>query len=312
MSTFFTRIGIALFLVLLTPGIIFAQVVTNPEAAGHPEPVFYDNSQFYDNTVNYDNSVIQQGGPVQEIKVGEIKKPVVREPLLLDIPGVGDMCTIGVPKIVPWQLVPGVSITTKENFKQILETAVVSDTRLRRITIADNRIDMYYLMPARRLKIFPINYQLHIIGDATTFRMSLENPKWVARVPNKHSVVTEAFTAYVPVLLDEQVVASYKDAPLMMRDAKLIEVIARVMQEAKVLPNTGTFFSCYIMPFLAYIIGAVILALILIWYMIRHIRKLHRKRRFLGLGSIGEEDEDDDEHGGHSPLVRYVPGNSDQ
>lgn len=311
----YQKLVFLIFVLFIFPSQAFGAVITDPKAAGHPTAIMYDGSVKYDGSVVNDNSVIPKGGVIKEQETKAIEKHILVEPLLLDLSGVGDICTIGTPTITQWQITPDAVINNKETLRKVLETAFVNDTRLRRVSIFDNRIDLYYLMPAYRLKIIPVNYQLHIVADSNTLRMSLENPKWVAKVRNEHAFVSSAFGLRIPELLSDTVVLNLGGAPLAMRDAKMIEVISEVMRGVAVVPHTGTVFSCYIMPFLVYIIGAVIIALFLLWYMIRRVRKLHRRRKLLGLmGGIGEDEEDDKEDDDNSsfPKIRYVPGRPDQ
>jgi hypothetical protein len=303
---------LTLFLFLLaTPLSLFAAVLTDPNAAGHPTTVIYDNSVQNDTTVKFNNSVKPTGGVIEKTEVKPVEKKQLREPIILNLSGIGDTCTVGTPTITDWRLAPDAAITNKDELREVLETAVVNDTRLREVSVIDNRLDLYYLMPAYRLKFIPVNYHLHIIADGNTFQMSLENPDWVKNVPNRHGEVSAAFGTEIPTLINADFVASLAGAPLVLRDAKLVEVITTVMRSVTVMPHGGGFFSCYIMPFLAYIIGAVILALLILWYMIRRVRRMHRRRKFLGLSGIGgdENEEDDDEH---APKVHYVPGRPDQ
>lgn len=283
-----------------------AAVLTDPNAAGHPSSVFYDNSKIRD------TSVVQKEGVVSDTKAPTLEKRTLTEPLLLDLPGVGDTCTIGVPDIQAWHIAPDAVIEKKEDLKEILETALVNDTRLRRIAVLDNRLDLYYLMPAYRFKVIPVNYHLHIVADGATLRMSLENPSWVAKVENKHAEVSAAFATYIPELLNDETVQALDGTPLAVRDAKLVEVIATIMTHVEVMPHAGTFFSCYILPFLAYIIGVVILALFIIWYFVRKARRMARRRLFALRKNSEENDEEEDESGGFSPKVHYVPGRPDQ
>ncbi len=297
---------VAIIFSIILPLQVSAAVLTDPNTGVHPTSVFYDNST----TLN--NGVIKEG-VISEVKAPEVEKRKLVEPLLLDVAGVGTTCTVNTPVIEAWQLDPNVSITTKDQLRQVLEGAVSHDERLRQVSIVDNRIDLYYLMPAYRLRIIPVNYQLHIVADSNTFRMSLENPKWVAGVPNKHAIVSAAFAEYVPQLLSQETVTAYKDAPLAMRDAKLIEVITSVMYHVDVMPHGGTFFSCYILPFLVYIIGALIILIFLLWFIIRRTRRLRARQKILGLSMNEENDEEnDDSEGGYPPRVHYVPGRPDQ
>ena len=306
MRIFFAALYITLFLPVTAYGA--GAVLTDPDAAGHPTSVYHNN------TVIRDNSVIHETGVIRDTEVPEPEKRTIRQPLILDVAGIGDACTIGTPEIVSWELDTAVTSASKQDLEKLIQTALAHDTRLRRVVVADNRVDLYYLMPAYRLKVIPVNYHLHIIADSNTFRIRLENPKWVSKVPNKHEEVSLAFSREIPVLLSEETVARYEGAPLALRDSKMIEVIARTMSTVSVMPNTGTFFSCYILPFLAYIIVAIVLLVLILWYVVRRIRRLRRRQQFLGLSGTmeHEDDEDDDEEGTPRERIHWIPGNSSE
>lgn len=216
--------------------------------------------------------------------------------LLVEQSGAGDQCKAGETLPVSWTLDPNTVVDTKEKIIAVIQNAAVHDTRLRSVTILDDQIDMYYLQPAYKWGFLPTNYYLHVSASGSSFRLSLEKPKWLSNSKNQHAKATEAFATYVPQYLDDATVAVYKDQDLIVRDAKMIEVISAVMYEVDVLPISNSYFVCYILPFLLYILIILVVVIIGGWFM---YKKLRRGTGFLVKKIhpiVSDEQKDDDAH----------------
>ncbi len=192
--------------------------------------------------------------------------------LLVDEQGVGDQCKAGETLPTEWNLGAD-PVNTKEKIVDVIQNAALNDLRLRSVYILDGKIDMYYLQPAKKWGFVPTNYYLHVSASGDTFRISLEKPKWLGKAKSQHAFATEAFSTYVPQYLDAATVETLSKKELIERDAKMVEVISRVMYQVKVQPISNSFFVCYIMPFLIYILVIIVLVSVGLWFLIRRMKR---------------------------------------
>lgn len=294
----------------------YQEILGDPLAGGHPNSYLQDVD-------THDKGVIGGRGEVSDInppKSGTVqipKSPEVGIPsiskvqhLIINTVGIGELCTLGTHIAETWWLNPDHPITKASELQELIKDATVRDTRLRRVAIFDNKLDMYYLLPATRYGMFDVNYEMHIIANTDTMRMKIENPGWVTNTNSQHAVVSEAFSIGIPKLLPKEVIEALGDpaTTIISRQAKLIEVISRVMAEVPVYPHVNSFFACVIAPFLLYIIIAIIAALLLIWYMTRNVRKLHMQNNRLAQTNIFIGVNREEEHTEKSESTSYAVG----
>ena len=224
-------------------------------------------------------------------------------PQAIDINGVGDNCSAGAQNPEFWSLDPNTPVDDREKLEQVITVAVNSDKRLRQVHVDDDAIDMYYLQPAYRWGFVPMNYYLHISANGTTFHMSLEKPSWLGGSTNYHSQVTDSFSVNAPTLLSNEVVTALGTNGLFVRDAKMIEVVSAIMYQVNVQPIANSYFVCYILPFLIYIIFAILIAVIVIWFIIRRFRRASGFQIHRAGGGDHDSDEDD------SPMFPGIRSN---
>ncbi len=241
--------------------------------------------------------------PTDPAKNPKISAPKLSDHLLINEKGVGDNCRAGNTPVVSWKLDSNVSIDTKEKLKQVVLFALENDTRIRQITIYDDQLDIYYLQPAYYWGFVPTNYLLHIRANADTFRMSLNKPTWLKRTDNYHVRSTEAFTTYIPQLLTTEVLDLFEDKGIPDRDAKLLEVITTTMQHVNVSPISNSFFTCYILPFLLYIVLVIVLGVVIGWYFIRKLKKETGFR--IHKVNMGKDEDDEDDTS--LPQTKFTP-----
>ena len=195
------------------------------------------------------------------------------EHLLIQQSGVGENCQAGVYSPVSWQIDQKTPIDTKQKVLDVIQTAEKYDTRLRQVNVLDDQIDFFYLQPAYYWGFIPTNYYLHITANSTSLRVSLDKPAWVLKARNYHGEVTQAFTTYLPQFLTTDTVAQIKSEDLIARDAQVVQIISAVMYQVPVLPIANSFFVCYILPFLLYILVVIAIAAVALYFFIRKIKK---------------------------------------
>lgn len=280
-------------LVALAPAVAFAQQnIGNPYNQGYQQPggIYYGGMQqpgIVGDPYNkgYQQSII--GGPgiigqqgtipdqqnVPEFEPKELIPKKIDQHLIIKEGGVGDQCKAGVTPPTEWRLNFIDPLLTKDDLLHVIQTAAANDTRLRAVNILDDQIDMYYLQPAYKWGVIPTNYYLHVSVNATSLKISLDKPKWLGSATNYHSAATNAFTTYVPMYLTETYAASIKANDMIMRDAMMLELVSAIMYNVQVSPISNSFFVCYILPFLLYIILAVVIGAVALWFIIKKIRK---------------------------------------
>jgi hypothetical protein len=205
--------------------------------------------------------------------VAKITPKKLTEHLLVSEGSRTDACQAGINPPQSWQLDPHTVIDTKDKIVAVVQNAETSDTRLRQVTIVDDQIDMYYLQPAYYWGVIPTNYYLHIQANGNSLRMSLQKPNWLAHARNFHQVASEAFVTNVPHYLTPANVAALEQYDLISRDAVMIEIVSAIMYQVPVSPISNSFFVCYILPYLLYILFAIVVTLLIIWFLVRRIRK---------------------------------------
>ena len=257
------RFGVFIIaIVCIIPGAIYAQgVVGNAYNQG------------------YQGWILDQSGNVAGTGVmqplgGSLLTPrVLVQHLLLTQDGIGTMCAAGVQPPTAWSLDPTVPVDTKDKIVAEIQTAESHDTRLRQVHIFDDAIDMYYLQPAYVWGFIPANYNLHVSANGNTLHVSLDKPKWVASAKNYHSQVTAAFSQTVPAMLSPQVVAQLETDDLIDRDAVMINIVSAAMYQVSAEPISNSFFVCYILPFLLYILALLVIIGMLVWWFVRRLKR---------------------------------------
>jgi hypothetical protein len=255
------------------------------------------------------NGIIPDQGIVPDVNPKPITPKTLTTHILIEKNGVGDQCKAGDSEPVSWNITFTDPLTTKDELISVVQTAAQNDTRLRTVHILDDQIDMYYLQPAKIWGFIPTNYYLQVSANANTLRISLEKPKWLGRAKNSHAEATSAFSTFVPQYLNDKTVAQLDGADIINRDAKMIEIVSAIMYQVHVSPYSNSFFVCYIMPFLIYIILILVLLLVAVWFIIRRLRKGSRflvaKIHAVELGEDSFETENTgDQHVTHFKLPK--------
>ncbi len=219
------------------------------------------------------SGVVPGPGAVPELTPKTLTPRKLDTHLLIQQSGAGDQCQAGVTAPATWELNFSDPMLTKDDLIGVIRTATEKDTRLREVRILDDEINMYYLQPAYVWGFIPTNYLLRVQASSNSLRMSLEKPKWVTGAKNFHNKATEAFSTYVPQYLSDQRVKNMEGEELIMRDAEMIQIISGIMSHVDVAPISNSFFACYVMPFLLYILFFIVALGLLVWYIVRRIRR---------------------------------------
>lgn len=259
-------LSILCFIGVSTP-IAFAQVynvqpeatyntkILDPNAAGHPGSYMHDDTT------------------LRDLGIPGLTEKKLTTHLLIDEKGSGDNCRAGERAPLGWQLDPNISIDTKDKLLTVVHQALANDTRIRQMYIYDDQIEIFYLQPATFWGFIPINYHLRISASGNTLRMALDKPNWLKYTNNYHPRVTEAFSTLTPTLLTADTVARMEPLEVIARDAKMIEIITSIMYQVNVSPFTNSFFVCYVLPFLLYILLFIVIACVIGFFFIRKIRR---------------------------------------
>jgi hypothetical protein len=182
----------------------------------------------------------------------------------------GDSCQAGSYTPEWYVLNPNFPAKTQGELKNVMKDAFTHDHRLRRIRIYDDQVDLYYLQPGTFWGM-DFNYLAHIKANSTTWNFTVEE-KSVAN-NSKGSVIDDNLNRLVPVYLTDEVLEYYKDASIMERDAKVIEIANQVMYQVALQPHSNSFFVCYIVPYFVYLLLLGLIVLMGIYLIYRRYRK---------------------------------------
>ncbi len=190
--------------------------------------------------------------------------------LSLEGVGIGDSCQAGSYTPEWYVLNQNFPAKTQGELKNVMKDAFTHDRRLRRIRIYDDQVDLYYLQPGTFLGM-DFNYLAHIKANSTTWNFTVEE-KSVANNA-KGSIIDDNLNRLVPVYLTDEVLEYYKDASIMERDAKVIEIANQVMYQVPLQPHSNSFFVCYIVPYFVYLLLIGLIVLMGVYLLYRRYRK---------------------------------------
>lgn len=245
--------------------------------------------------------------------------------LALEGVGIGDSCQAGSYTPEWYVLNPNFPAKTQGELKNVMKDAFTHDHRLRRIRIYDDQVDLYYLQPGTFLGM-DFNYLAHIKANSTTWNFTVDE-KSVAN-NSKGSIIDDNLNRLIPVYLTDEVLEYYKDASIMERDAKVIEIANQVMYQVALQPHSNSFFVCYIVPYFIYLLLLGLIVLMGIYLIYRRYRRSslysiqHHTYETIGHAPRSESilaNDDDDQYSafGHkaaathtAPTVGITFGNS--
>jgi hypothetical protein len=241
------------------PNPTYQTIILDPGAGGE---AYGPGRAFGDDLI--DTEIPKEGVPKLDTKN-------IDEHLIINEKGLKDICSAGSEKAKPWDLVIK-DLDSKEELVSIIQTAIENDLRIRSVKILDNRLDMYFLLPAKWLGFIPVNYHMQITATAETFHMGLETPDLLKYVRHDHEDVKNSFRTYIPQFLTKKVVDDLADENIFVRHAVLVKVISETMARTNLYPDTSSFFVCYILPFLLYILIIIGILVGMLWFIIRKAR----------------------------------------
>ena len=195
--------------------------------------------------------------------------------------GEGRTCEAGDTGVIEYRLAPGVYPATIIDLGHMVPEVFHDDHRLREIQIADNRLVMHYILPARLFGVIPMNYVLLVEADAPSMTIHLVYPSWLKWATTGNTLVDASFANTVPTLLTKNVVNSFGPTDTIARHSKLIEVIARSMYGAEVYPYPSSIWFCYILPYLIFIIAGLLALFVYLWFAIRSYRRRRRVKHIV-------------------------------
>jgi hypothetical protein len=194
---------------------------------------------------------------------------VFQSKLKIDVSGVGRSCLVGSEKSIPWTFVNnGVDIDTQDELRATIDQALSADKRIRRITIKENMLHVYYLQPARLFGIIPINYTYTVRIDTNTFAVTTQNPSWLRFAKTFHADVTQTLTTNLSLIYSPQNIAYIEKQNLYYKHSFSIAAIASVWNTIDMYPFANTFWICTIVPYFVVfllLIGIVIGFLFYFW-----------------------------------------------
>ncbi len=252
--------------------------------------------------LEHDDTTMKEGGDVAEFKAKGLAKH-----LSIDEKGVGDNCRAGIDAPVPWMIDFENLPTDETTLREVVREALASDTRIRRIRVTDERIQMWFLQPAMRWGFIPMNYYLEIDASGESLRIALTKPKWIDGTENFHTRASSVFAEQVPVLLNQRVLRALEDETLTSRDGYMVYVMSTILGRVNVSPHVNSFFVCYVLPFILYIVLFAIILGIALWFIVRRYRRQKLVQRFRVEHpdmQVGGEDEKDTHHPDFNPHPR--------
>lgn len=200
-------------------------------------------------------------------------KKTARSHMLINGVGVGDTCRVSDYDAKWYVLNEDFPALTQNGLEAVMKDVFYNDRRLRRVRIYDDQIDMYYLQPATFLGM-PVNYLVHVKANSSSWKFSVDHGSFIGWTDNKTDKVANAFKQLVPVYLTAEMREYYADTSVIERDSKVLEIANQVMYQVPYKPHEGSFFVCYIMPYLIWLLLVLLLVLLFIFFFYRRYRKI--------------------------------------
>lgn len=261
-------------------------IILNPYGTDYREPRLYGKAN--------DPDPVKQPDPIkiptpvsQPVETTPVKETVIdtnvtknlfnnvlKKKLRLDYAGVGKTCQAGSIEAIPWTLTDrGVGIENAESLTIVAKQALEADHRLRRISISDSKIDLYYLEPARIFGFIPVNYTFHITADVNTFEFRLQNPKWLKFASHYHNEIAQTVSDGLYTSFSKENVQFLADKNIFVRHATVIEQTAKAFQNISIYPFSNTFWICVFIPYFIFFLLLIGSIIGFIWYLLSRRRK---------------------------------------
>lgn len=187
---------------------------------------------------------------IQTGQSGDLFSKFSTQKLKIDLHGVGKNCLAGKTQAIPWTLIDnGKDIDTKEELLVVLDSALKSDYRIRRITINDNTLTMYYLQPAKLFGFIPVNYLFTIVTDVNTQSIQVKDTRWSSFASTYHDEVGQTLAVGLAPILTPQNVALLSQQNQFYRHSFSVAAITSVMTPINIYSFSDTFWICVIIPF---------------------------------------------------------------
>lgn len=217
---------------------------------------------------------------IQTGQTGDLFSKFSGQKLKIDLHGIGKNCLAGQTQAIPWSLIDnGKDIDTKEELLVVLDSALKSDYRIRRITINDNVLTLYYLQPAKLFGFIPVNYLFTIVTDVNTQSIQVKDTRWSSFASTYHDEVGQSLAVGLSPILTPQNVSLLSAQNQFYRHSFSVAAITSVMTPINIYPFSNTFWICVMMPFfiLFLVLFGVIFGLIL-YYLAKRKREkyIHR------------------------------------
>jgi hypothetical protein len=193
---------------------------------------------------------------------------LLSEKLKLTLHGIGKSCEVGSERPFPWALVnAGAGIDSKEELLVVLNQAIESDHRIRRITVNQNKIQIDYLQPARVFGVIPINYLFNIETDTSTFTTRVIDPKFISFATTFHKQVSLALSDGLTQIYTRSNLEYVRNQNLYYKHSFATAVTTGIMSPIDVYPFGRSFWLCTIVPYflIFLILGSFIFGYILFW-----------------------------------------------
>ncbi len=175
---------------------------------------------------------------------------IFQSKLKLDVSGAGRACLIGGEKSIPWAFINnGVDIDTIEELRATIDQAIEADKRIRRITIKENMLDIYYLQPARIFGIIPINYLYKVSIDTGTFQVSTQKPSWLRFAKHFYGDVTDTLTTNLTHIYSPQNLEYIQKQNIYYKHSFSIAAVSSIWNTIDMYPFANTFWICTIVPY---------------------------------------------------------------
>lgn len=240
---------------------------------------------------------------IQTGQSGDLFSKFNTQKLKIDLHGIGKNCLAGQTQAIPWSLVNnGQDIDTKEELLVVLDSALKSDYRIRRITINDNILTIHYLQPAKLFGFIPVNYLFTIITDVNTQSIRVKDTRWSSFASMYHDEVGQTLAVGLSPILTQQNIALVAQQNQFYRHSFSTAVITSVMTPVNIYPYSNTFWICVIVPFfiLFLILFGVIFGLIM-YYLAKR-----KREKYIHHFKYGHQDKPHDKDYSESVRVRRV------
>jgi uncharacterized protein YuzB (UPF0349 family) len=207
----------------------------------------------------------------------------LKQKLKVDLHGYGKSCKSGITKAVPWTLVDGgVSIDSKEELLIVLDTALKSDYRIRRVTIRENILQIDYLVPSRIFNFIPVNYLFKLNIDSNTQNIEVKDPRWLSFSYNNQNRLKDTISLNIKPFLNEKNIEYVRSRDLYYKHSFMTAVVSSIMTDVDLYPYHSNFWICVIVPFflLFLIILGVIFGVLLYLFTKRKKQKYIQRLKY--------------------------------